>query len=113
MPAEIVLDTQTTFVTDPVSPVAGSDFTVTWQEVNVGDEPSGNYQDIFDMDDSGTGDSQSLDCDPLEPNQSVARSLTFNLPAGDYDMNLVLNGQGPNFLGNVRIEDSVFGEGDQ
>jgi hypothetical protein len=112
MPAQIVVDTQITFVTDPVSPCAGADFTVTWQEVNIGDEASGNYQDIFDMDDGGTGDSKTLDCDPLDAGQSVARSLTFNLPSGDYDMTLVLNGQGPAFLGNVRIDDCANGGGE-
>jgi hypothetical protein len=103
MPAAVVLDTQVTFVTDPVSPCAGADFTVTWQERNVGDEPSGSYQDIFDMDDQGTGDSQELHCDSLEPNQSATRTLTFNLPAGNYLMNVYINGQGT-YLGNVIID---------
>lgn len=110
MPAQIGLDSQTTFVTDPVSPAPGSDFTVTWQEVNVGDEASDAYQDTFAMDDAGTGDNQTLECDSLEPGQSVARTLTFNLPEGDYAMNLVINGQNF-FLGNVRIVGST-GEGD-
>lgn len=103
MSAVIALDDQVTFVTDPVNPCAGADFTVTWQEKNVGDEASPDYQDIFDMDDQGTGDSQSLSCEALEPGQSAARSLTFNLPAGNYTMSVVMNGQGPFFLGNVII----------
>ena len=107
MAALIVLDDQVTFVTDPVSPCAGEDFTVNWQEKNAGDETSGQYQDIFDLDDQGTGDSQSLDCDPLEPGQSVQRSLTFNLPAGTYQMSLVINGVGPLNLGDVIIDECL------
>jgi hypothetical protein len=105
MPAEISLDDQVTFVTDPINPCAGADFTVTWQEKNIGDEASTDYQDIFDLDDQGTGDSQSLSCGALEPGQSTARSLTFNLPAGNYTMSVVMNGQGPVLLGNVIISD--------
>jgi hypothetical protein len=105
MSALIELDTQVTFVTDPVSPCAGTDFTVSWQELNVGDEPSADYQDIFDMDDQGTGDSQDLACDALDPGEAAMRSLTFNLPAGDYTMSLVIDGRGPFFLGNVIIID--------
>lgn len=105
MPAIITLDDQVTFVTDPVSPCSGTDFTVTWQEINIGDEASAEYQDIFDMDDQGTGDSQELSCGALEVGESASRSLTFNLPAGNYNMNLVINGQGPFFLGNVIISD--------
>jgi hypothetical protein len=37
MPAVIVLHDQVSFVTDPVSPCAGQDFSVSWQERNVGD----------------------------------------------------------------------------
>ncbi|TRW86248.1 hypothetical protein FK535_07230 [Mycolicibacterium sp. 018/SC-01/001] len=105
MPAQIVFDDQTTFVTDPVNPCAGQDFTVSWQEKNVGDVDSDSYQDIFDLDDQGNGDSQSLDCDPLAAGASVQRSLTFNLPAGTYQMSLVINGVGPLSLGDVIIED--------
>lgn len=105
MPALIELDTQVTFVTDPVTPCAGTDFTVSWQEKNVGDEASADYQDIFDLDDQGTGDSQDLTCSALQPDESALRTLTFNLPAGDYDMTVVIDARGPMFLGNVRIED--------
>ena len=105
MSALIELDTQVTFVTDPVSPCAGDDFTVSWQEKNVGDEPSADYQDIFDMDDQGTGDSQELPCAGLQPGEAAMRSLTFNLPAGNYDMNVVIDGRGPVFLGNVIIDE--------
>jgi CARDB len=104
MPAFIDLDTQVTFVTDPVNPCAGADFTLSWQEKNVGDEASDDYQDVVDVDDQGTGDSQSLDCGGLQPGESAQRSLTFNLPAGDYDINVVINGRGPLFLGNVIID---------
>jgi hypothetical protein len=104
VPATIVLDTQVTFVTDPVSPCAGADFTASWQEVNVGDEDSGEYQDILDFDDQGSGDSQSMQCDPLPAGESVTRSLTFNLPAGNYVMTLIVNGR-QSTLGNVIIED--------
>lgn len=107
MPALIDLDTQVTFVTDPVSPCAGEDFTVSWQEVNLGDEASEDYQDIVDLNSDEDGDSQSLDCGGLQPGESVSRTLTFNLPAGDYDMNVVVNARGPLFLGNVRIEDCL------
>jgi CARDB len=99
MSAHIDLDTQTTFLTDPVNPCAGQDFTVSWQEVNSGDDTSANYQDIFDLDDQGTGDSKSLDCDPVAAGQSVQRSLTFNLPSGTYQMSLVIDGTGPVNLG--------------
>jgi hypothetical protein len=101
--ASIVFDQQVTFVTDPVNPCAGGDFTVFWQEKNVGVDTSTDYQDIFDLDDRGSGDSQSLSCDPLLPGQSAMRSLTFNLPAGDYRMSLVINGSGPLDLGNVIV----------
>jgi hypothetical protein len=105
VPAIITLDDQVTFVTDPVNPCSGTDFTVSWQEKNVGDEPSADYQDTFDMDDQGTGDSQPLSCGGLEPGETALRSLTFNLPAGDYNMNLVINGRGLLSLGNVIISD--------
>ncbi|WP_203907861.1 hypothetical protein [Rhizocola hellebori] len=107
MPALIDLDTQTTFVTDPVSPCANADFTVSWREKNVGDEASTAYEDIFDMNDQGTGASQKLPCEALQPGDAAMRSLTFNLQAGNYDMNLVINGRGPVFLGNVRIGECV------
>jgi hypothetical protein len=105
MPATIVLDTQVTFVTDPVSPCAGKDFAVSWQEKNVGDEASGQFQDTFDLDDQGAGNSQALTCDPLGPGQSATRSLTFNLPAGNYVMTLVINAGAPQTLGNVIINE--------
>jgi hypothetical protein len=105
VPPVITLDNQVTFITDPVDPCSGTDFTVTWQEKNAGDEASDDYQDIFDMDDQGTGDSQQLACGGLQPDQAASRSLTFNLPAGDYKMSVVINGQGPISLGNVIIND--------
>lgn len=105
MPATIVLDDQVTFVTDPVSPCAGQEFSVSWQEKNVGDEDSAEYQDIFDLDDQGSGDSQKLQCDPLPTGEATMRSLTFTLPAGDYVMTLVINGQVPLILGNVIIDE--------
>jgi len=107
VPAIIVLDDQVTFVTDPVSPCADEEFTVSWQEKNVGDEESDEYQDIFDMDDQGSGDSQELECDPLPVGESTMRSLSFTLPAGNYVMTLVINGQGPFTLGNVIISDCL------
>ncbi|CAN7648576.1 hypothetical protein LJR016_005057 [Devosia sp. LjRoot16] len=107
MPAAIVLDAQTSFVTDPVSPCAGEDFTVSWQEINVGDEPSGEYQDTFDLNDQGSGSSDALICDSLEPGQSVTRSLTFNLPAGNYTMTLVIKAGVPLTLGNVIIDECL------
>src|SRR5262245_40153185 len=111
MPATIVLDDQVTFLTDPVSPCAGDDFTVSWQEKNIGDEDSVEYQDIFDLDDQGAGDSEELQCDPLAAGQSVMRSLIFNLPAGNYVMTLVINGQAPLTLGNVIIDECLEGGG--
>jgi hypothetical protein len=105
MSSAIKLDDQVTFVTDPVSPCSGTDFTVSWQEKNAGDEASDDYQDIFDMDDQGTGDSQQLSCGGLAPGATALRTLTFNLPAGDYQMSLVINGVGPVVLGNVIIDD--------
>ena len=106
MPANIVFDDQVTFVTDPVNPTAGEDFTVSWQEKNIGDEDSTEYSDSFDLDDSGSGDSKGLECDPLPAGQSATRSLTFNLPAGDYTMTLFINGRGPITLGNVIIDEA-------
>ena len=103
MSARIVFDDQVTFVTDPVSPSAGEDFSVSWQEKNIGDEDSTDYQDIFDLDDQGSGDSQELRCDPLPVGERAMRSLTFTLPAGNYVMTLVINGQAPVTLGNVII----------
>ncbi|MET9613599.1 hypothetical protein [Kitasatospora indigofera] len=105
MPAIITLDDQVTYVTDPTSPCSGADFQVSWQEKNIGDEESGEYQDIFDLNDQGSGDSTSVPCSPLGPGRSTLRSATFNLPAGNYTMSLVINGQGPVFLGNVIISD--------
>jgi hypothetical protein len=105
MSAIIVLDDQVTFVTDPISPCAGEDFTVSWQEKNIGDEDSTEYQDIFDLDDQGTGDSKELLCDPLPAGGAAMRSLTFTLPAGGYVMTLVINGQAPLTLGNVIINE--------
>jgi len=105
MPAIIVLDDQVTFVTDPVSPCAGQEFTVSWREKNIGDEDSDEYQDIFDMDARDAGHSQDLTCDPLPAGASTLRTLTFTLAAGDYTMSLVINGQGPLTLGNVIIND--------
>jgi hypothetical protein len=103
--ATIVLDNQVTFVTEPVSPCAGQDFTVTWQEVNIGDTDSDEYQDIFDFDDAGTGDSQDLRCDPLAAGQAVQRSLSFNLPKGDYVMTVVIDAGAPQTLGNVIVDE--------
>ena len=105
MPALVVFDDQTTFVTDPVSPCAGRAFTVSWQERNIGDEDSSAYNDIFDMDDGEHGDSQTLECDPVPAGASVTRSLSFELPAGDYVMTLVMSGIPPRRLGNVIIRD--------
>lgn len=105
MPAIIVLDEQVTFVTDPVSPCAGEDFTVSWQERNIGDEDSVEYQDTFDLDDQGSGDSQQLLCDPLPTGEPAMRSLTFSLPAGNYVMTLIIAGQAPLTLGNVIIDE--------
>ena len=107
MPATIVFDDQVTFVTDPVNPTAGMDFTVSWQEKNIGDEDSADYQDSFDLHDGDTGDSKALQCDPLPAGQSAMRSLTFNLPEGDYTMTPVINGQGALTLGNVIIDEAV------
>ena len=104
MSAKIVLDDQVTFVTDPVSPCAGQEFTVSWEK-NIGDEDSTEYQDIFDLDDQGSGDSKELRCDPLPAGEPAMRSLTFTLPAGDYVMILVINGQAPLNLGNVIINE--------
>ena len=80
----------------------------------LGDTDGGNFgstyeanliQDIFDLDDGGSGDSKELQCTPLRAGASVMRSLTFTLPAGNYIMSLVINGQGPLTLGNVIIEE--------
>lgn len=107
MASMIILDDQVTFVTDPINPCAGQEFTVSWREINVGDEDSEEYQDIFDFDDQGSGDSQELMCDPLPAGESATRSLTFTLLAGDYVMTVVINGQGPYTLGNVIIDECL------
>lgn len=103
MPAIIVLDEQITFITDPVNPCAGEEFTVSWNERNLGDEDSGEYEDIFDLDNDGTGDSKTLQCEALVAGMSSTRSLNFSLPSGNYRMSLVINGQGPFNLGNVIV----------
>lgn len=105
MPAVVILDDQVTFVTDPVNPCADEEFSVSWQEINIGDEDSAEYQDIFDLDDEGSGDSKELQCDPLLAGESKLRSLSFSLPAGNYVMTLVINGQDPITLGNVIIDE--------
>lgn len=105
MPTKIVFDDQITYVTDPASPCAGEDFTVSWREVNIGDTDSAQYQDIFDLDDQGTGISRALTCDPLPAGQTATRSLVLNAPAGNYIMTLIINAQTPLKLGNVIIND--------
>jgi len=105
MPAKIVLDDQVTFLTDPVSPCAGEEFTVSWDEKNIGDEDSDEYHDIFDMNDRGTGQSQTLDCDPLPAGESTTRSVAFTLPAGNYTMTLIIKNGAPLTLGNVIIDE--------
>ena len=107
MTATVVLDDQVTFVTDPVDPCAAAEFTVSWQERNIGDDASGDYQDIFDLDDQGSGDSRSLQCSPLQSGETAVRSTTFTMPAGNYVMTLVVNGVGPLTLGNVIVSDCV------
>ena len=107
MTTTIVLDQQVTFVTDPVNPCAAVEFTVSWQERNVGDTASTEYQDIFDLDDQGSGDSKSLQCGALQPGEATVRSMTFTMPAGNYIMTLVINGVGPLTLGNVIVNDCV------
>jgi hypothetical protein len=111
MSATIVLDEQVTFVTDPVNPCAAAEFTVSWQEKNIGDTAGGEYQDIFDLDDQGSGDSKSLQCSPLQPGESAVRSMSFTMPAGNYVMTLVINGVGPLTLGNVIVNDCVDSAG--
>jgi hypothetical protein len=107
MTATIVLDEQVTFVTDPVNPCAGAEFSVSWQERNIGDTASAEYQDIFDLDDQGSGDSKSLQCSPLQSGETAVRSTTFTMLAGNYMMTLVINGVGPLTLGNVIVGDCV------
>jgi hypothetical protein len=107
MTATIVLDEQVTFVTDPVNPCAAAEFTVSWQERNIGDAASAEYQDIFDLDDQGSGDSKSIQCDQLPPGETAVRTIAFTLPAGNYVMTLVINGVGPLTLGNVIVNDCV------
>jgi len=107
MPTAIVLDEQVSFVTDPVNPCAAQEFTVSWQEKNIGDTASTDYQDIFDLDDQGSGDSKPLQCGPLQPGAAAVRSTTFTLLAGDYLMTLVINGGAPLTLGNVIVTDCV------
>ena len=105
MPSQIIFDETVTEVTSPVTPCGGTDFTVSWQEKNTGDEASADYQDIFDLDDQGTGNTQTLDCGGLAPGATAQRTLTFNLPAGNYNMSLVINGGVARQLGNVIIDD--------
>jgi hypothetical protein len=105
MPAKIVLDDQVSFLTDPVSPCAGEEFTVSWDEKNIGDEDSDEYHDIFDMNDRGNGQSQTLDCDPLPAGESTTRSVAFTLPAGNYTMTLIIKNGAPLTLGNVIIDE--------
>ena len=50
---------------------------------------------------------KELRCDPLPVGEAAMRSLTFTLPAGDYVMTLVINGQAPLTLGNVIIKECL------
>jgi hypothetical protein len=102
MPAQIVLDTQVTFVTDPINPCAGTDFVVSWQEINVGDEASGDYTQTINFNDLSNDHNFDVDCYSLEPGESVLREFTINVPdAANYNLNVSLHG----YLGNVIIED--------
>lgn len=105
MPAIIVLDDQTTFITDPVNPCAGEEFIVSWGERNVGDEDSSEYQDIFDLDDEGTGDSKALQCKSLAAGASSTQSLSFILSSGNFRMTLILDRQDQLDFENIIIDD--------
>jgi hypothetical protein len=115
MPGEdwwIVLDTQVTFVTDPATPCADQQFSVSWQEINAGTGPSGAYTDTFQMNSSGQNVNQSETYeDSLQPGESVTRTMWFTLPANSYNMNLEIDGTA-GFLGNVIVEDCSQGSGD-
>lgn len=104
MPAQLVLDTQVTFVTDPMHPIVNDYFTASFQEINVGDEPTGDYQHTFSMNDmSGTYD-LTIDCGSLEPGESALRTATecWVPNSGSFNMNVTVHG----FLGNVIVEDA-------
>jgi hypothetical protein len=104
MPAQLVLDTQVTFVTDPMHPIVNDYFTASFQEINVGDEPTGDYQHTFSMNDmSGTYDF-TIDCGSLEPGESALRTATecWVPNSGSFNMNVTVHG----FLGNVIVEDA-------
>jgi hypothetical protein len=115
MPGEdwwIVLDTQVTFVTDPVEPCADQQFSVSWQEINAGTGPSGPYSETFQMNASGQDWNQSDNYDePVQPGESVTRTMWFTLPANTYNMNLEIDGTA-GYLGNVIVKDCSSGSGD-
>ena len=115
MPGEdwwIVLDTQVTYVTDPVEPCGDQQFSVSWQEVNAGTGPSGPYTDTFQMNASGQNWDQSETYeDSLQPGESVTRTMWFTLPADTYNMNLDIDGTA-GYLGNVIVKDCSQGSGD-
>ena len=113
MPATIILDDQVTFVTDPVNPCAGENFTVSWQEKEHRRLRLERIPGHVDLDDQGSGEDQALQCDPLPAGESALRSLTFNLAAGNYVMTLVINAQPPLDLGNVIIEECFDTASDQ
>lgn len=107
MPAIIVFDEQTTFLTDPVSPCSNQPFTVSWQEKNIGDQDSDEYEDIFAFDDQGLGDRVTVQCDALPAGGSAIRSATFTLSSGNYFMTLIIDGKAPLDLGNVIISECL------
>jgi hypothetical protein len=104
MPARIVFDDQTTFLTDPVSPKADETFTISWREINIGDEPSDAYTDTINFDDRGSGDSQDVECESLDSGDTIMRSAFFALPSGNYNMSLTISSFGTYFLGNIIID---------
>jgi hypothetical protein len=105
MTVEITIAPGVSWVTDPQSPVAGQQFSVRWTEVNAGDEPSGDYQDAFQMNSSSETQTQTLSASSLAPGETAERTLSFTLGHADtYNMNIEINGRSA-YLGDVIVGD--------
>jgi hypothetical protein len=107
MTVDITIAPGVTWVTDPVNPCAGQQFSVKWTEINHGDEVSQPYQDAFQMNSMSETQTQTLDVsDPLQPGATVERTLSFTLTQADtYNMNIQINGRSA-YLGDVIVTDS-------
>ncbi len=106
MTVDITIAPGVTWVTDPVNPCAGQQFSVKWTEINNGDEASQPYHDAFQLNSMSETQTQTLDVgDPLQPGTTAERTLSFTLGSADtYNMNIEINGRSA-YLGDVIVAD--------